>query len=133
MKLDLKHVHYMPKTLEPGVLYVSREFNTAAHLCACGCGAKIRTPLTPTEWTLEETPSGPTLRPSIGNWQQECKSHYVISRGDVIWAEKWTSEQIVAGRRREEKNRINYYRTRERQNSGTLKRLWIWLARLFGK
>ena len=52
MKIELQRVHYMPKELKPGVLYVSEEFGAAAHLCACGCGAKIRTPLGPTEWTL---------------------------------------------------------------------------------
>lgn len=54
-RLRLERVHYMPKVLEPGVLYVSEEFGAAAHLCACGCGAKIRTPLAPTEWTFEDT------------------------------------------------------------------------------
>jgi len=33
MKIELQHVHYMPKDLKPGVLYVSEEFGIAAHLC----------------------------------------------------------------------------------------------------
>ena len=45
----------MPQDLRPGVLYVSEEFGAAAHLCACGCGEKVSTPLGPTEWSLEET------------------------------------------------------------------------------
>ena len=61
----------MPQDLRPGVLYVSEEFGAAAHLCACGCGEKVSTPLGPTEWSLEETGGGPTLRPSVGNWQLE--------------------------------------------------------------
>lgn len=76
MKIDQQRVHYMPKELKPGVLYVSVEFGIAVHLCACGCGSKIRTPLGPTEWAVEETRSGPTLRPSVGNWQHACQSHY---------------------------------------------------------
>ena len=99
MKIELQRVHYMPKELKPGVLYVSEEFGAAAHLCACGCGSKIRTPLGPTEWALEETDSGPTLRPSVGNWQQACQSHYWIYRGEIVWSVKWTPEQIAAGRR----------------------------------
>ena len=67
----------MPKDLKPGVLYVSEQFGAAAHLCACGCGSKIRTPIGPTEWSVEETDVGPTLHPSVGNWQQACQSHYV--------------------------------------------------------
>src|SRR5271165_7625051 len=70
MKVEMQRVHYMPKELNPGVLYVSEEFDIAMHLCACGCGSKVKTPLGPTEWSVEETKSGPSLRPSIGNWQQ---------------------------------------------------------------
>jgi len=86
----------MPKELEPGVLYVSEEFGAAAHLCACGCGSKIRTPLGPTDWAFEEAESGPTLYPSIGNWQHACQSHYWIRQGRVVWAPKWAPEQIAA-------------------------------------
>lgn len=131
MKIELQRVHYMPKDLKPGVLYVSEEFGAAAHLCACGCGAKIRTPLGPTEWAIEETGSGPSLWPSVGNWQQTCQSHYVIYRGDVIWANKWTPEQIVAGRRGEEKRRRAYYNALDRQRDGTLRRLWRRVKSLF--
>ena len=42
MKIKLQRVQYMPKDLKPGVLYVSEQFGAAAHLCACGCGSKIR-------------------------------------------------------------------------------------------
>lgn len=46
-RFRLERVGYMPKQLEPAVLYISQEFETAAHLCACGCGVKVRTPLGP--------------------------------------------------------------------------------------
>jgi hypothetical protein len=131
MKIELQRVHYMPKELEPGVLYVSEEFGAAAHLCACGCGAKIRTPLGPTEWTLEETDSGPTLDPSVGNWQQACRSHYLIRRGEIVWAGQWTPEQIAAGRRSEEVKRHAYYDTLDRQRGGILRRFWYWIKNLF--
>lgn len=130
MKIKLEHVYYMPKELKLGVLYISKEFGAAAHLCACGCGAKIRTPLRPTEWSLEETDCGPTLWPSIGNWQQKCQSHYWIYRGEVKWAEKWTPEQITAGRRNEEKQRSDYYNALNRQGGGPLRRFWRWLKEM---
>lgn len=133
MKIELQRVYYMPKELTPGVLYVSEEFGAAAHLCACGCGSKIRTPLGSTEWTLEETDSGPTLCPSIGNWQQACQSHYWIYRGEIIWSDKWTPEQIAAGRRGEEERRRTYYDALERQRSGVLRRFWQWLKSLFNQ
>lgn len=131
MKIELQRVHYMPKELRPGVLYVSEEFGAAAHLCACGCGSKIRTPLGPTEWALEETDSGPTLCPSVGNWQHVCQSHYWIYRGEVIWSAKWTPEQIAAGRRGEEERRRAYYDALDRQRVGALQRFWRWVKGLF--
>jgi hypothetical protein len=129
MKIELQHVHFMPKELKPGVLYVSQEFGTAAHLCACGCGSKIRTPLGPTEWRLEETVAGPTLRPSIGNWQQACQSHYWICDGQVEWCDRWTPEEILAGRRKEEKRRRAYYDALEDRNATGLQRVWRWVKR----
>ncbi|MCL5057361.1 MAG: DUF6527 family protein [Actinobacteria bacterium] len=123
----------MPKDLEAGVLYVSEEFGTAAHLCACGCGSKIRTPLGSTEWSLEETALGPTLYPSIGNWQQDCKSHYWIRDGQVIWADKWTPEEIEAGRYAEESRRKAYYDGLHSHRTGPLRRFWNWLKGLLGR
>ncbi len=117
----------MPKELKPGVLYVSEEFSTAAHLCACGCESKVRTPLGPTEWNLEETDRGPTLWPSIGNWQLPCQSHYWITEGQVIWSTKWTQKQIAAGRRAEEEGRRAYYDALDHKRAGNLGRLWRWV------
>lgn len=131
MKIELQRVHYMPKELKPGVLYVSEAFGVAAHLCACGCGSKVRTPLSPTEWSLEETDAGPTLHPSVGNWQQACQSHYWITRGKVIWSTKWTPEQIAEGRRAEEQRRRVYYDALYRQQGGILYGFWRWIKRVF--
>ena len=133
MKIELQRVHYMPKELKPGVLYVSEEFGIAAHLCPCGCGAKIKTPLGPTEWSIEETDSGPSLSPSVGNWQQACQSHYWIYRGEIKWAAKWTPEQISAGRRHEEERRGAYYDALDRKRGGIVRRFWRWLQGLFGR
>ena len=129
-KIELQHVHLMPQELKPGILYVSKEFGTAHHLCACGCGSKIRTPLGPTEWRLQETADGPTLWPSIGNWQQPCRSHYLIRRGRIEWAESWTQEQVLAGRAREARRRDQYYRVKDGINVPT--KLWHRLRKLLG-
>src|SRR5689334_18121532 len=115
MKIELQHVYYMPKDLQPGVLYVSKEFGTAAHLCACGCNSKIRTPLGPAEWTLEETDRGPSLWPSIGNWQLPCQSHYWITDGQIIWSYEMTSSQIADGRYAEKERRHAYYDALDRR------------------
>src|SRR5438045_2862808 len=98
MRFALQRTKHIPKELKPGILYVSEEFEFAAHLCACGCGSKIRTPLGATEWSFTETGGQPSLYPSIGNWQQPCQSHYWITNGLIQWAPKWTAEEIANGR-----------------------------------
>jgi hypothetical protein len=132
-KIELLRVQYIPKELKPGVLYVSEEFGAAVHLCACGCGSKVSTPLSPTEWVLEDTVDGPSLFPSIGNWQFPCKSHYWISGGRIVWSTEWTPGQIAAGRRAEQGRRRAYYDDLERKRGGILKRLWRWLKSFFGR
>jgi hypothetical protein len=53
----LRHefVEFIPDELKEGTIYVSIRFATAAHLCCCGCGNKVVTPLRPTDWTLART------------------------------------------------------------------------------
>lgn len=126
----------MPKTLEPGVLYVAAELGAAAHLCPCGCGTKVRTPLSPVDWSLTDASRGPTLYPSIGNWQQPCKSHYWVRNGEVMWADPWSAEEIAAGRVRQEERANEYYEVLARQRQGMMvrsraSRLWKALVRLF--
>jgi len=132
-QIQLVRVHYVPKVLEPGLLYVSEEFGAAVHLCACDCGAKVSTPLGPTEWSLRETDQGPSLRPSVGNWQLPCQSHYWIEGGEIRWYGTWSPEQIEAGRRAETTRRQEYYEERERQRKGIFWRLLRWLVSLFSK
>jgi hypothetical protein len=131
MRIELQRVHYMPKELQPGILYVSEEFGAAAHLCACGCGTKVRTPLGPTEWSLEDTPNGPSLEPSVGNWQHPCQSHYWILDGTVRWDRKWTPEEIDAGRRREQSRRHDYYSNLKTERTAP-SRLWLKIKSLIG-
>lgn len=122
----LARVQYVPKTLEPGVLYVADEFDIAVHLCACGCGSKVTTPLGPTEWRVTEQYGQPTLHPSVGNWQLPCRSHYLIISGKTRWAGQWSEEQIAAGRTAEEQRREAYYAQRARERKWWV-RLWNWV------
>src|SRR5262245_1255680 len=121
----------MPSQLTAGVLYVSEAFGVAAHPCAVGCESKVTTPLGATEWALEETESGPTLRPSIGNWQLACQSHYWIERGEILWAPKWSDKQIAAGRRWEEARRRAHYEAHDRSRSSLARRLWDWVKTIW--
>ncbi|QEG01561.1 hypothetical protein Mal15_56380 [Stieleria maiorica] len=99
----LKHrfVVHFPDELEPGVLYISIEFKSVSHLCCCGCGEEVVTPLSPADWRIIYDGESVSLNPSVGSWTLACRSHYVITRGQVRVAGQWTDEQIAAGRRRD--------------------------------
>src|SRR5258708_13552748 len=81
-----KFVEFIPEHLEAGVLYVSRRYATASHLCCCGCGREVVTPLNPAKWRLTERAGAVSLTPSVGNWSFPCKSHYWIASNEVRWA-----------------------------------------------
>lgn len=85
---SFKHqfLNLLPPSLEPHTLYVSMEYGTVVHLCACGCGSKVVTPLSPKDWKLIFDGNSLTLSPSIGNWQFPCRSHYWIRDSKVKWA-----------------------------------------------
>lgn len=80
-----QYVEFIPKDLDEGVLYISRRFSTASHLCCCGCGGKVVTPLNPAKWSLIDHGSTVSLSPSIGLGTFACRSHYWIRRGRVDW------------------------------------------------
>jgi hypothetical protein len=129
MSLQLLHVYYMPVNLEPGILYFSAEFQVAGHLCPCGCGNKVITPLGPAGWSFTEVEGAATLDPSLGNWELPCRSHYWIIEGKVVWADQWNNKRIKAGRKREEQKRRAYYKQLGRQKAkakGFL-RFFAWL------
>lgn len=130
-RIELVRVEYVPKELRPGILYVAEEFGAAVHLCACGCGEKVSTPLRPTEWTLTVSRNGPSLDPSVGNWQLPCRSHYWIREGKVAWAGQWTPAQVASGRRAEEERRRAYYAARIPKRGGLLQRMWRWITSWF--
>jgi hypothetical protein len=96
--LACEFVTSIPKRLEDRTLYVSMDYATVAHKCCCGCGLEVVTPLSPTDWKLTYDGVSVSLHPSIGNWSFPCKSHYWIDKSKIRWAERWTQEQINAGR-----------------------------------
>lgn len=84
-KLRHNIVDYIPDVLEDGVLYVSVKYATAVHLCCCGCGSRVVTPISPRDWLLIFDGQTVSLEPSVGNWNYACRSHYIIERNRVIW------------------------------------------------
>lgn len=93
-----KFVKAFPDKLEDGVLYVSVEFGTAAHLCFCGCGSEVYTRFSPRDWSMRFDGETVSINPSIGNWSFPCQSHYILAYGRVRWADKWSRERIELGR-----------------------------------
>ncbi|RWN31108.1 MAG: hypothetical protein EOR97_13045 [Mesorhizobium sp.] len=100
-RLQPKFVDYIPDDVEAGVLYVSRRFSTATHLCCCGCGHEVVTPLNPAKWSIAERDGRVSLTPSVGNWSFPCRSHYIVSDNRILWASSMSPEAIAAVRRRD--------------------------------
>lgn len=110
--MQYKFVQYIPDIMEEGVIYISMDFATAAHLCACGCGNEVITPFSPTDWNMTFNGEAVSLRPSIGNWSFDCRSHYWIKNNRVEWAGPWSEEEISDGRIADKYRKGNYYESK---------------------
>lgn len=99
----------IPEILQANTLYITEEGDVAGHLCACGCGREVITPLSPTDWSIEVNRSGASLSPSIGNWAFPCRSHYFICDDIVVWARDMPDKAVAAGRERDQARKRRYY------------------------
>ena len=100
----------VPERLEERTLYVSMDYATVVHRCACGCGLEVVTPLSPTDWKLTYDGVAVSLHPSIGNWSFPCRSHYWIDKGVVRWAGDWSEEQVDTGRTHDRHTKERYFK-----------------------
>jgi hypothetical protein len=91
-------VEFIPDAIEEGKIYVSIDYATVVHTCACGCGKEVVTPLSPTDWKLVFDGKTVSLDPSIGNWGFPCRSHYWVKNNRALWAEDWSQSRIDANR-----------------------------------
>lgn len=91
-------VEQMPEALENGVLYIAPEYRIAMHLCCCGCGEEVATPIGDTEYRIQLDGERATVFPSVGNHDFACRSHYIIKAGRIVWAGEMSREDIDAGR-----------------------------------
>lgn len=108
-RFEHRFVEHFPEQLDVGVLYISMSFASAAHLCACGCGKEVVTPLSPVAWRLTFDGEGVSLSPSIGNWSFPCRSHYWIEKSEVDWSYDMSERQIRAGRARAQAARTSHF------------------------
>ena len=107
--LEHRFVRNMPRELDPGVLYISMDYATAVHSCCCGCGERVVTPFTPTDWRMTFDGESISLHPSVGNWNQKCRSHYVIQRSRVLEAGPWSTAQVESEHRRDRRAKAAHY------------------------
>ena len=92
--LQHKFIEFVPDILEDGVLYISVLHCSAIHKCVCGCGNEVVTPISPDDWQLSFNGKSVSLRPSIGNWNFDCKSHYWITNNEIKHASTWKEYQL---------------------------------------
>jgi hypothetical protein len=85
------HKDIFPTELEQGIFYVSREYNTTAHLCASGCGFRVVLPLGKGGWTIGDEQTL-TVSPSVH--VPKCNSHYWIRNGGIQWARQLSADEI---------------------------------------
>ena len=114
--LAFEFVNSIPEKLEERTLYVSMDYATVAHKCCCGCGREVVTPLSPTDWKLTYDGLSISLSPSIGNWSFDCQSHYWIVKSTVRWGDRWSREQIEAGRAHDRRAKQKYFTADEEKD-----------------
>ena len=114
MTIQHRFVDTIPDILELRVVYISIKREVAIHLCICGCGNEVVTPLAPFEWELVFDGETISLNPSIGNWQFPCRSHYFIKRNQIIYASNWTDDKIKKQRDKHSRNIKKFFRSKRK-------------------
>jgi hypothetical protein len=120
----------MPDKFDEGVLYVSKEFGIAGHLCACGCENKVFTPIDVTEWDIKINNGKVSMWPSIGNGQLPCKSHYLILNDNIIWLNNINYQQYLRNLNSAHEARKKYYKEMD-NNKSIFSNIKIFLKKLF--
>lgn len=130
MILRHEFVDYIPDELDEGILYVSILFKTALHLCACGCGETVVTPIGPAEWSLTYDGEAVSLDPSVGNWSFACRSHYWVDKGRVRRARSFSDAEVSRVRAEARENRKEYYAAQTSDAAISTTQRTSWTGRL---
>lgn len=78
-----------PDKHEFGKIYISDSQKMATHLCACGCGFIVVTPIRKGFWWYMHDAGGKLImRPSIGCMPMPCGSNYHITHNRIEWLRK---------------------------------------------
>ena len=100
MNFRYQAVERIPKQLSSNVVYHSEEFELGALLCACGCGHRVML-LVPDSHQVRSDNGMATVRPSIAVCDAPCKSHYIITAGQVRWLPAFTDAKAASAMRRQ--------------------------------
>jgi hypothetical protein len=111
--LTHKFVEFIPRELEANTIYVSIAYATAIHSCCCGCGNRVVTPISPTDWKFIFDGRSISLEPSIGNWSFPCRSHYWIRNNRVVWSDEWSNAEVDAVRKKDARATEAYFEKRK--------------------
>lgn len=110
-RIQHQFVEFVPEKLEQGTLYISREYNSASHLCACGCGREVVTIIGPADSSITCNSRGVTISTSIGNSNFPCKSHYWIKDNRILWESPMTPQLTALSRARDKAAKKRVYGT----------------------
>lgn len=102
-------VEFIPEKLEPGKLYISLEYNSASHLCACGCGYEVVTIIGPADSSITYNGRGVSISTSIGNSNFPCKSHYWIKNNRIVRESRMTPQLTALSRARDKAAKAREY------------------------
>ncbi len=108
-RIQHQFVEFVPEKLEPGTLYISLEYNSASHLCACGCGREVVTIIGPADSSITFNGRGISISTSIGNSNFPCKSHYWIKDNRILWESRMTPQLTALSRARDKAAKTHEY------------------------
>jgi hypothetical protein len=116
-RITHRFVDAVPDHLDEGVVYICIPYETAVHLCCCGCHNEVVTPLHPLQWSVIFNGETISLSPSIGNWSFPCRSHYWIRAGEVRTARLFTDTEIAELRTEDRQALLDRYGSSDRSPS----------------
>ena len=114
--MEHKFIDIIPIEIENNVLYISLKYNVTKHLCPCGCGSEIVATLSPVRYQLYYDGKTVSLTPSFGNWLHECKSHYLIKKDKVVWANPMSKNKMEAVIKKDKKEIKEYINKKKTKN-----------------
>jgi|ERR1700676_3304667 len=88
-------VERIPNQMREGVVYHTQKFKLAALLCVCGCRHRVVL-LVPDSHQVTSQNGLATIRPSIAVCDGPCKSHYIVTAGQVEWQPAFTAAQATS-------------------------------------